>query len=529
MSAILMAIVSVAIAVNAQDVWDGTSTNTDWYSIGETEYHLYTAADLSGLANLVNQGVTFDGCDFYLEEDIDLNNKLWTPIGFGSWFRFGGYFNGNSHSIKNLYINVGECAIGLNPGVGLFGYAGVIENLQIQGKIVIKDRSFPGVCYIGGLAGSSSGIHNCICDIEMTDYVFFDQASTNIGLVAGSCGGTIEKVKCSGFFKCEYGDYGQLAKVRDNFGGIVGNCGTIKECSSNADITLNCYDGTQGAYYGGIAGRASQIENVIFSGTLHVTGYYNFNYYNVGGICGNVSQSCENAIFVPSEASFYSLASIQYFLGPIASKSSQGVVYTSYYDKEFALNDNGLGIGVSKEDLTSGIQLNSSFSSDIWEFTSGKLPQLKALKSKCGVYFTSDNGNVGMLFDEGESCTVSLKPASGWRISGLYANGEDCTYAISNNTYSIDNISSDIYLDIIYEQTGSSVKSMSKGKDCDIKISDGTLVLTTEEEGIPVNICDLNGILVYTAKSHSGIVSTKLEKGGYVVKVGDRSYKVMMH
>ena len=99
------------------DVWDGTS-NTTWYTSkpsSTTTYTIYTAEELAGLAELVNRNtnpVNFTGKIIYLGDDIDLNNRPWTPIGNSDsrWFKgtFNGTFNGTDHSIDNLFILGGQ-------------------------------------------------------------------------------------------------------------------------------------------------------------------------------------------------------------------------------------------------------------------------------------------------------------------------------------------------------------------------------------------------------------------------------------
>ena len=82
--------------------WDGTSVDTEWYT-GDSPYTISTAAGLAGLAKLVNEGNNFSGKTITLGDDIDLDNKEWTPIGNGSK-SFNGTFDGQNHTISNLQI-----------------------------------------------------------------------------------------------------------------------------------------------------------------------------------------------------------------------------------------------------------------------------------------------------------------------------------------------------------------------------------------------------------------------------------------
>ena len=94
------------------DTWNGTA-DTSWYTGHEsdTEYHITTAEQLAGLAQLVNADpgkTTFSGKNFYLENDLDLAGHEWISIGtvYGgdqADYSFCGTFDGQGHVISNLY------------------------------------------------------------------------------------------------------------------------------------------------------------------------------------------------------------------------------------------------------------------------------------------------------------------------------------------------------------------------------------------------------------------------------------------
>ena len=97
---------------NSVDTWDGTA-DTSWYTSAPdaSEYHILTAEQLAGLAQLVNAdpGTTnFAGKTFYLDNDIDLSGHEWISIGtvLGGdcpEYSFCGVFDGQGHVISNLY------------------------------------------------------------------------------------------------------------------------------------------------------------------------------------------------------------------------------------------------------------------------------------------------------------------------------------------------------------------------------------------------------------------------------------------
>ena len=96
----LILLPAAALATDGADTWDG-SADTSWYTEPNTTdtYIITTAAQLAGLAKLVNEGpengspVNFSGKTVKLGADIDLAGKEWTPIG-KSGATFNGTFDG---------------------------------------------------------------------------------------------------------------------------------------------------------------------------------------------------------------------------------------------------------------------------------------------------------------------------------------------------------------------------------------------------------------------------------------------------
>ena len=91
--------------------WDG-SLDTTWYSDDAIEYHLTTPSQVAGIHQLLSRGIDFlDKC-IYLENDIDISDFPWLPIGspklqisndkYTSNGKFRGTFDGLNHIIYGL-------------------------------------------------------------------------------------------------------------------------------------------------------------------------------------------------------------------------------------------------------------------------------------------------------------------------------------------------------------------------------------------------------------------------------------------
>ena len=71
-----------AKAKGIPSLWDGT-VDTSWYdpNVPQKEYTIFSASQLAGLAQLVNQGNSLEGTTIRLHSDLDLAGHNWIPIG----------------------------------------------------------------------------------------------------------------------------------------------------------------------------------------------------------------------------------------------------------------------------------------------------------------------------------------------------------------------------------------------------------------------------------------------------------------
>lgn len=156
-------------AENAADVWAGADAeggiDTSWYNDNDKDFKISTAAQLAGLAQLVNGGNNFSGKTIKLTADIKLNDEnlptaddtpnSWEPIGTNSK-RFAGTFDGQGHTIGGLYIN------NSSQDQGLFGYidkSAIVQNLIVTGSVTTGGDSTGGI--VGKSPRNSGTVRNC--------------------------------------------------------------------------------------------------------------------------------------------------------------------------------------------------------------------------------------------------------------------------------------------------------------------------------------------------------------------------------
>lgn len=156
-------------AVDAVTVWDGSAATKFAGGTGTVAdpYRISNGAELAYLAQLVNAGNDFSTKTVTLTNNIDLNNKAWTPIG-NSDSVFAGTFDGNGHTISGLYINITGSYSPAKKGrlyQGLFGCVedGTVRNLIVTGSVTIGNEKSVNVSYIGGIVGINDGgdVQNC--------------------------------------------------------------------------------------------------------------------------------------------------------------------------------------------------------------------------------------------------------------------------------------------------------------------------------------------------------------------------------
>lgn len=114
---------------NNMHLWFGNTKEPQKNADGQ--YVINDAAELAGLAKMVNKGNSLAGETIILAADIDLNNRSWTPIGNISK-PFCGTFDGQNHTITNLNVNLAGKAV---EAAGLFGYLdsnATVKNLTVS-------------------------------------------------------------------------------------------------------------------------------------------------------------------------------------------------------------------------------------------------------------------------------------------------------------------------------------------------------------------------------------------------------------
>ena len=248
-------------------------------------YIIKSLTDLEELSYKVERGINYSNKYFLQTSDIDVsatygwnNGAGFIPIG-NMELPFNANYNGDSHSISNLYINRPA-----SNNTGLFGYASAASISSLG----LENISISGQDYTGGLVGTN--YNSVISECYTTGKV---SGTNKVGGLVGlnDVSSTINNSFATGPVSSSSNDAGGLVGINDNstisnsfataavngsekVGGLVGN-----NTSSN---TQNCYatgtvNGT--TWTGGLCG-------VNLQGTL-TNNYYDTQTTRMGDVgCG---------------------------------------------------------------------------------------------------------------------------------------------------------------------------------------------------------------------------------------------------
>ncbi len=218
--------------------WDGTTIDKKWYSPDLSTLTICQPSELAGLAELVNNGISFEGKTIYLSNDLDMNQKAWKPIGFASDTPFKGTFLGNNHLIKN----VNPSFVDNSNVAGLFGVSyGTIQQLVVSGSYNLDyDKGTSSYVYVGGICAINEGVVS-----QCRSYAEIDAnlTKTTTEMIQVYAGGVVaqnnkELSNCQNYGTISVDNINTTSNSYIHVGGIAGsNTGTLTHCENTRNVT----------------------------------------------------------------------------------------------------------------------------------------------------------------------------------------------------------------------------------------------------------------------------------------------------
>ena len=447
----LAALLIAAAGVSAQTVWDGTTTDTSWFTDNKSAdtFTITTARQLAGLGRLLsiasgNGSYSFSGKTIKLGANIALNDttnwqnwansaptRVW-QMTIGSYndqtrnYPFLGTFDGAGFVVSGVYLSGGGYK-------GLFGYVGqgaTIKNLGVVASYII------GSYYVGGLVGNNSG--GTIINCYTAGSVNGTRNSTTFagGLVGYNAGGTITNCYSTA----------NVTGIASSVGGLVGSGGTITNSYATGNVTGS------GGGIGGLVGSGGTITNCYATGNVTGSGSVG----GLGGSGGTITNSYATGDVTGSGS----------YVGGLAGN---GTIINGYYDRETSgQSDEGKGTPKHTAEMQSrefAELLNAgAFASSVneWVYSQGNYPTLSSEVTAMteAEFFESGNGaesdpyiiktkgrleNLSALVNGGVnfrgkyvklSNNIALNDTAGWRN---WANNAPANHWVAIGRYANDN------------------------------------------------------------------------------------------
>ena len=273
--------------------WDG-ETLTAVTPVGGI-YHITNGAELAWFAAQVNactsQNKAAQKYNAVLDNDIDLCGYSWSPIGDGgTQHYYGGVFDGQGHTVFNLYINDAT-----NRYRALFGdltSGATIKNLTVRGSVTSTYDTTTGG-RIAGVVGYASGSKaSPIYITNVTNYADVTGCSKYAAGICGYAGTYVYIDRCA-----NYGNV-TLSHNTNTKGTDAAGIACLNNVNSSITNSYNCGNIVANNNVGGIyvATVKAPVSNVYNTGRVHATRTNNSGYSCHGAIrpTANTTTETEN-------------------------------------------------------------------------------------------------------------------------------------------------------------------------------------------------------------------------------------------
>ena len=371
----------------------------------------------------------------------------WVPVGDNSTSsnasRFTGTFEGNNHTIANLWVNVASPPSSNNIYVGLFGVTGgtsvEIRNVRIiSGSIHASSFSSyppsPRSSSSGGLVGlvgdgSTMSITNSYFSggggVSSSSYSYYPPSPSSSESYAGGLVGLVGDGSTVSITNSYFSGGGGVSSFSyyssSSSGGLVGSGGTVSITNSYFSGRGGISSSSSSAYSGGLVGSG---------GTVSIT-----NSYFSGG--GGVSSSSSSAAYSSSYSSYSgglvgkgsagSTVNIIkcYFSGGsgVSSSSSSSASYSSYSSSSKSYSGGLVGL----MDTGSTMSIINSYFSDGGGVSSSSASSSSSSSYSGGLAGKGSTGSTMSItnsyFSGGGGVSSSSSSSSVYSSSSSYSGG----------------------------------------------------------------------------------------------------------
>ncbi|MBQ9516477.1 MAG: ABC transporter permease [Eubacterium sp.] len=223
----------------------------DYVVISDAETLVYILSDKEDLKKYGDDGDNEKWCgyNYYLNENIDLNEYSDDLMPLGTEKAFSGTFEGNGHIIKNFKFAG-------NSQAGLFAtVSGEVMNLGVENANVKTTAECAGV--IAAKLEGNAKVHSC--------YVKDSDVEAEDGFV-GAIAGKFVNADKDGIVHTCYANEVNVKTDKEYAGGIVGDLGEgkLKACYFVGKIDTDSKNDHIGTITGNVVNRDANVENCFY-------------------------------------------------------------------------------------------------------------------------------------------------------------------------------------------------------------------------------------------------------------------------
>ena len=358
-----------------EQLWNGVDSDRSWYDDEEDSFTISTAAQLKGFADIVNiDDKMFAGKTVTLAKDIDLGGHIWVPIGnyVSDPVRsaFKGTFDGDGHTVSNLYIDEGYTERSGSAWMGFFTM--IRDNATIK-NLTLKDAKLDmpnDPNQAGILAAMLYDSHVINCHVSGTITAVNSSKWLGNGEYIGGMIGAVHSETYASMERCSadviMDCYGQASA-----GGLVGTAGFNGYGKPNAKIDIS------DCFTTGIINVATKNEQFLVAGLIGFMG-------DLDGRVTTDSVSLRNSY---STAEVISADDASILTSNVAINARGGFVEKCYWDVnihtmagilEGGGNTASNNQGKTTEEMKSAafVDLLNDGREEIWFFSAGSTPSL---------------------------------------------------------------------------------------------------------------------------------------------------------
>lgn len=406
--------------------FQGSGTEADPYLLSSVD-HLILLADKVNKNTDKPEGyqvaMAYLGKHFAITSDLDLGKMNVEAIGNDYNVRFGGHIDGRGHTIKGLYV----ANRSYNALFGFCDDSTTIKNLTFDSPVIEGEYGCAPIFYCGNLIN----VHSINPQINNTGIIAggvagvvmkgADNCSVKNGLIytAAYGGGAISEAHgpCSNIHVEGTTIIVQNSSSNTTYpsGGVISNMFSDGDNLTFSGIVRRGPAANYGSMFGGVCGRllkgkltnsfaagtiaghidsdaiggvvgylAGSLENCYSAGRVHspskksggIAGYaVKYNLVSGGEYYNPVVRNCYTSVSLYAESYQYNPEDCREVIGTI-EPSTEAVLENIYYDKLVGTYFS-TRFGSTTPELTSAAG-PKGFSSEVWQFTEGYYPRLKA-------------------------------------------------------------------------------------------------------------------------------------------------------